>query len=122
MARRAVSDLSAYDVVLSPTLAQPPLPVGAIRDDDDPAADFAANKAFTPYTAVWNLTGQPAVSLPLGATGDGLPVGVMVAGRPAGEAGLLALCAQLEAAVGTVWTGGPGSEDRPGAGARPSCW
>ena len=104
-------------VTTSPTLAVPPLPVGAIRDDDDPAGDFEANKRFTPFTAVWNLTGQPAVTLPLHWTPDGLPVGVMLAGRPAGEAGLLALCAQVEAAAGTVWLDGG-----PGGAARPACW
>jgi amidase len=118
LARQEVGNLAAYDAILSPTLAQPPLPVGAIRDDDDPARDFAANKAFTPYTAVWNLTGQPAVSLPLGHTADGLPVGVMLAGRPAGEAALLSLCAQVEAAAGTVWVAGPAA----GGAARPPCW
>jgi amidase len=118
LARQEVGRLAAYDAVLSPTLAQPPLPVGGIRDDDDPAGDFAANKAFTPYTAVWNLTGQPAVSLPLGTTDDGLPVGVMLAGRPAGEAQLLSLCAQLESAAGTVWVAGSAAGD----GARPPCW
>ncbi|HEX7187926.1 MAG TPA: amidase family protein, partial [Actinomycetes bacterium] len=115
LARRAVGSLAPYDAVLTPTLAQPPLPLGAIRDDSDPAADFDANKRFTPWTALWNLTGQPALSLPLHRTPDGLPVGVMLAGRPAGEAGLLSLCAQLEAAGGTVWTAA-------GAGARPACW
>ena len=117
LARQAVARLSAYDAVLSPTLAVPPLPVGAIRDDDDPAGDFEANKRFTPFTAVWNLTGQPAVTLPLHWTPDGLPVGVMLAGRPAGEAGLLALCAQVEAAAGTVWLDGG-----PGGAARPAYW
>jgi amidase len=118
LARQAVAGLTTYDAVLSPTLAQPPLPVGAIRDEDDPAADFAANKAFTPYTAVYNLTGQPAVSLPLGATADGVPVGVMLAGRPAGEAALLSLCAQLEGAGGTPWVAGASGGGR----ARPACW
>ena len=56
--------LAAYDAVLTPTLAVPPLPVGALRDDDDPAADFEAQKAFTPWTSAWNVTGMPAVSLP----------------------------------------------------------
>jgi amidase len=114
MARRAVAAMVEYDAVLTPTLAQPPLAVGALRDDDDPAADFAAQEAFTPWTALWNLTGQPAVSLPLHVTDDGLPVGVMLAGRPAGEAGLLSLAAQVESAAGTVWT--------TGGGARPACW
>jgi len=52
LARRAVRAMVEYDAVLSPTLAQPPLPVGALRDDDDPAGDFAAQEAFTPWTAL----------------------------------------------------------------------
>ena len=76
----------------------PPLPVGAMRDDDDPEADFEAQKAFTPWTSAWNVTGMPAVSLPLHWTDDGLPVGVMLAARPAEEEVLLALSAQVEAA------------------------
>ena len=61
----ALEALAPYDAVLTPTLAAPPLPVGAIRDDADPAADFEAQKAFTPWTSAWNVTGMPAVSLPL---------------------------------------------------------
>jgi amidase len=95
--------LAPYDVVLTPTLAVPPLPVGAIRDDADPAADFEAQKAFTPWTSAWNVTGMPAVSLPLHWTADGLPVGVMLAARPAEESLLLALAAQVEAAA--PWAG-----------------
>jgi len=109
IARQVVVAASAYDVLLSPTLAQPPLPVGAIRDEADPARDFDDNKRFTPFTALFNLTGQPAMSLPLGWTGDGLPVGVMLAGRPAGDAALLAVAAQLEDAA-------------PWHHRRPACW
>ncbi|HEU5037416.1 MAG TPA: amidase [Nocardioides sp.] len=108
--RRYASDaleaLAPYDAVLTPTLATPPVPVGAMRDDDDPEADFEAQKAFTPWTSAWNVTGMPAVSLPLHWTGEGLPVGVMLAARPAEEELLLALSAQVEAAV-------PWSERRP---------
>ena len=94
-----LTTLAPYDAVLTPTLAVPPLPVGAIRNDDDPAADFEAQKAFTPWTSAWNVTGMPAVSLPLHWTTSGnLPVGVMVAARPAEEGLLLALAAQVEAA------------------------
>ena len=50
--------------MLTPTLATPPLPVAAIRDDDDPAGDFEAQKRFTPYTSMWNVTDSPAISLP----------------------------------------------------------
>jgi len=100
IAARLLRDLAAYDAVLTPTLAQPPLPVGALRNDADPAADFAAQTAFTPWTSMWNVTGMPAISLPLHFSRSGLPIGSMLAGRPAGEAGLLALAAQVEAASG----------------------
>ncbi|WP_183094989.1 amidase [Nocardioides stalactiti] len=95
----ALVALAPYDVVLTPTLATPPLPVGAIRDDADPAGDFEAQKRFTPWTSAWNVTGMPAISLPLHWTDDGLPVGVMLAGRPAEEELLLSLAAQVEAAA-----------------------
>ncbi|GAA0977069.1 hypothetical protein GCM10009562_21180 [Nocardioides aquaticus] len=104
-AATALEALAPYDLVLTPTLASPPLPVGAIRDDADPAADFDAQKAFTPWTSAWNVTGMPAVSLPLHQTAPlpdapgGLPVGVMLAARPAEEELLLAVAAQLEAAA-----------------------
>ena len=109
IAARAVRALAPYDAVLTPTLAQPPLRIGEIRDDADPARDFANQKAFTPWTSAWNLTGMPAVSLPLHSTPEGLPVGVMLAGRPTEEHVLLALAAQVEAAAPWV--------DR-----RPPCW
>ena len=90
--------LASYDAVLTPTLAQPPAPIGALRNDDDPAGDFEAQKRFTPFTALWNVTGMPAVSLPVHWTTDQLPVGVMLAGRPGADAALLRLAAQVEAA------------------------
>ncbi len=99
LAAGALTALAPYDAVLTPTLATPPLPVGALRDDADPAADFEAQKAFTPWTSAWNVTGMPAVSLPLHWTADGLPVGVMLAARPAEEELLLSLSAQVEAAA-----------------------
>jgi amidase len=100
-AAAALTALAPYDAVLTPTLAAPPAEVGAIRNDDDPAADFQDQKEFTPWTSAWNVTGMPAASLPLHWTHDGLPVGVMLAARPAEEELLLSLCAQLEAA--TPW-------------------
>jgi len=105
-AAEALTRLAPYDAVLTPTVATPPPPVGALRDDDDPAADFEAQKSFTPWTSAWNVTGMPAVSLPLHWTADGLPVGVMLAARPAEEELLLALAAQVEAAA-------PWSDHRP---------
>jgi amidase len=95
----ALAALAPYDVVLTPTLASPPVAVGAMRDDEHPERDFEAQKAFTPWTSAWNVTGMPAVSLPLHWTDDGLPVGVMLAARPAEEELLLGLAAQVEQAA-----------------------
>lgn len=103
LSRQAVLATAPYDAVLTPTLAAAPRPVGwfcgTAEDPVDPAEDFERQKRFTPYTAIYNATGQPAASLPLHWSADGLPIGVMLIGRPAGEAALLALSAQLEAAA-----------------------
>ncbi len=88
--------LNDYDVVLTPTLAQPPAPVGYF-EEVGPAKNFERQKRFTPFTAVYNVTGQPAVNLPLYWTADGLPIGVMLAARMCDEATLLSLSAQVEA-------------------------
>jgi amidase len=98
---RAVGALVAtlqqdFDVILSPTLAQPPVLVGGLRDDEDPAREFDNLTAFTPFTPLYNATGQPSVSLPLYWTGAGLPIGVMLGGRYGDEATLISLSAQLE--------------------------
>jgi amidase len=98
-AAAALGALAPYDVVLTPTLAQLPALVGAIRDDDDPAQDFENQKAFTPFTAAWNVTGMPAVSLPTGWSASGLPIGTMLAARPGQDHVLYALAAQVEASL-----------------------
>lgn len=95
--RQAIADTAAYDAILTPTLAQLPAPIGWFTDGVEPAEDFERQKRFTPFTALYNVSGQPAISLPLYWTEPGLPVGIMLAGRPADEATLLALGAQLEA-------------------------
>ena len=95
--RGAWTVLNEYDAVLTPTLASPPARVGYF-DEVEPPENFERQKRFTPYTAVYNVTGQPAVNLPLYWNADGLPIGVMLAGRMGGEATLLSLSAQVEAA------------------------
>lgn len=93
-----------FDLIMCPSLAQPPAPVGSIRDDSDPLGDFQAQKEFTPWSSLWNLTGGPAISLPLhwASVEDGgpeLPFGVLLGGTPGQEPTLLALGSQLEEAL-----------------------
>jgi amidase len=97
--RSIVALWSDYDAVLTPALAQRPVRIGEIDScSAEPWEDFRRSGEFTPYTAIFNVTGQPAVSLPLFHGDDGLPLAVQLAGRPAGEGALLSLAAQLEAA------------------------
>ena len=99
IARMIVTWADPYDAVLTPALAQPPVPIGTLDPDrDDPEHTFAEAGEFTPYMAVANMTGQPAIALPVGQRDDGLPLGVQLLGRPAQEGALLALAAQVESA------------------------
>jgi amidase len=100
IARRIVAFWNDYDVLITPTLAQPPIPIGALRPaEGEPPMKMLENAAgFVPLTPVFNVTGQPAISLPLHQSPDGLPIGVQFVGPPAGEELLLSLAAQLEAA------------------------
>ncbi|HEX7610968.1 MAG TPA: amidase [Solirubrobacteraceae bacterium] len=98
-ARRLVTFLAPYDALLTPALAERPLPLGTLDTAaEDPMATFTRSGLFTPFTPVFNASGQPGVSVPLFEGEDGLPLGVQLVGRPAGEGELLALAAQLEAA------------------------
>jgi amidase len=94
--RRALRTLAPYDLLLCPTLAAPQAPIGYFAGADDPAEDFARQKRFSPYCAAYNVTGQPAVSMPVGRTDDGLPVGAMLAGAVGADALVLAVAAQVE--------------------------
>jgi amidase len=95
-ARRVVALWEEVDVLLTPTLALPPVPVGWYSEDGDPRAQWARGLEFTPFTPIANVTGQPAASVPLHWTEAGLPIGVQLVGPPAGDALLLRLCGQLE--------------------------
>lgn len=108
-ARAALEATSQFDAVLCPTAADVPFAVGSMRNDADPAADFEAQKQWASYTALYNVTGQPSINLPLNWTDTGLPVGVQFAGRRDDEVTLLTLSAQLE-------------EARPWHERRPSVW
>jgi amidase len=95
--RTALPALNAFDAILTPTLASPPAEVGYF-EQVEPAENFARQERFTPYTALYNVSGQPAVNVPLHWTPAGLPIGVMLAGRMGAEGTLISLSAQLEAA------------------------
>jgi amidase len=99
--RATAAFFQQHDVLLSPTLPGLPLPIGSI-DANDPTlgAEGWARKtfAFTPLTPLFNMTGQPAISLPLTRTDTGLPVGMQFAAHYGDEATLLTLAAQLEQA------------------------
>jgi amidase len=106
--RAAVTAHAEFDVVLTPILAQLPAPIGWFSSVP-PEENFERQKRFIPYAGLYNVTGQPAVSLPMHWTEDGLPVGIQLVGRPGGEGALLALAGQLERA-------------RPWAQRRPPTW
>jgi amidase len=92
--------LERWDLLLTPTMTIEPPEAGAVLAEaeasDGPAPTVLAMVAFT---VPWNLTGQPAVSLPIHQAPSGLPVGVQLVGPPFGEARLLQVAAQLEAAL-----------------------
>lgn len=101
--RRAIRATASYDAVLTPTLAALPQPHTHFEESGDPLVNLHRQSAFSAFTSPYNMTGQPVAALPLYWTDGGLPVGVSLAGRPADEATLLSLSAQLEDAC--PWRG-----------------
>ncbi len=93
--RSVIRQLSGFDAVLTPALAQTPRPIGWY-DQADAELNFAQQVQYTPFTSFLNVSGLPAITLPVATTEDGLPMGVQLIGRPGGEHVLLALGAQLE--------------------------
>lgn len=99
LARTLVAVSAEHDVLLTPALAQRPPRTGEIHGrGPEPWDHYRRSGALTPYTAVVNVTGQPAITLPLYVAADGLPVGVQLIGPPAREDVLLSLAGQLERA------------------------
>jgi amidase len=107
VARSLVVFFAPYHAVLTPALARRPVPIGEINGlGSDPWDHYRRSAAFTPYTAIVNVTGQPAISLPLFHGEDGLPTAVQLIGPPAREDIILGLAAELEQAA-------PWAERRP---------
>jgi amidase len=90
---------TTYDAILSPTMCRPPLPLGVMTlSSTDDAAYLDAVLGSIGFTSLFNSAGNPAMSVPLAWSREGLPIGVQFAGRFGDEATLLRLAAQLEAA------------------------
>jgi amidase len=96
--RRVAEFVAHYDVVVTPTLAQPPVPVGWVREPIDPWEQYERALTFTPFTPAVNVAGLPAASLPLSRTDDVLPIGVQLIASYGAEPILLRLSAQIEQA------------------------
>lgn len=91
--------MTDYDVYVSPVLGTPPPKLGTLDMMTEDVATYLGNLTkIMPYTAIFNMTGQPSMSMPLHWTKDGLPVGTMFTGRFGDDATLFRLAAELETA------------------------
>jgi amidase len=97
--RALIGFLERFDALITPALAERPPALGTLDGTaPDPGATFDRAGYFTPFTPIFNASGQPAITIPLYHGDDGLPLAIQIAGRPAGEPTLLALATQLETA------------------------
>ena len=97
--RTVASFLTKYDVILTPTLGAPPPKLGCFDTVNTPPEELAMRfSGHNPFAWLHNVTGLPAMSLPLFWNAEGLPIGVQFAGRYADEATLYRLAGQLERA------------------------
>ena len=107
ISREIARFFQTYDVLLTPTLAEPPVELGVLdMMSEDMNAYTERLWRFTPFTYPFNVTGQPAMSVPLSWNAAGLPIGVQFVGRYGDEATLFRLAGQLEQAE-------PWAERRP---------
>ena len=107
------------DILVTPTMAEPPAAVGRFSHQRGDYLDYRMGEdgvfAYSPFTAAFNASGQPAVSLPMHWSEEGLPIGAHVAGRFGEDLAVMALAADLERAqpwahrVPPVWAGGQAS-------------
>ena len=93
--RSVIRQFRRFDAVVTPALAMTPRPIGWY-DAEDAEHNFAQQVQYTPFTSFANVSGLPAITLPVAETVDGLPMAVQLVGRPGGEHVLLAIGAQLE--------------------------
>jgi amidase len=96
MAARLSSMFDDHDVLLMPVTAAPAVPAG-IMEGRGATVTYFWETGWVPFTILWNITGQPAASVPAGLSADGLPLGVQLVGRANDERTLLGLAAEIEA-------------------------
>lgn len=103
-AREVAAFFDEFDVLVTPTLAKPPVRLGELEcPPNDPLRGFVKAGDYAAFTALFNVTGQPAMSVPLHFSSDGLPVGTQFVGRFGDEATLFRLAGELERA--RPWAG-----------------
>ena len=110
LTRQVLRRFEDFDVYLCPVMSAPPPPIGFTDPSTvDPREIGKRQMALYPFAALVNFTGQPSISLPLGMSQEGLPIGLMFTGRYADEATLYKLAGQLE-------------KEMPWANRRPKVW
>jgi amidase len=97
IAARVNHTFDTYDLLVTPTVAELPRPVGQLDGASAPRAALRAMASIA-FTAVWNVCGNPAAAVPVGLSRDGLPLSVQLVGRPHDEPTVLQVSAQLEQA------------------------
>jgi amidase len=96
IAARLTAMFDDHDVLLTPVLAAPAVPAG-VMEGRGATVTYFWETGWVPFTVLWNITGQPAASVPAGFSADGLPLAVQIVGRQGDERTILALAAELEA-------------------------
>ncbi len=99
ISRQIAQFFETYDLWLTPTLAEPPVPLGTFDSPpEEPLKGLFRSGEFMPFTAAANVTGQPAMTVPLFWNGEGLPIGIQFMGRYGDETTLFRVASQLETA------------------------
>jgi len=96
IAARLTAAFDDHDLLLTPVMSAPAVPAG-IMEGRGATATYLWETGWVPFTILWNITGQPAASVPAGLSAEGLPLAVQIVGRPGDERTVLALAAELEA-------------------------
>lgn len=108
IAARLTAAFNDHDVLLTPVLSAPAVPAGTMEGRGATVTYFWET-GWVPFSILWNITGQPAASVPAGFSAQGLPLAVQIVGRPGDERTVLALAAELEAEL-------PWADQRPPIG------